>query len=198
MKALLVIDVQYDFLPGGSLAVPDGDAVIPVVNALHERHALAVFTQDWHPAGHESFAVNHPGRKVGEVIDLHGVPQVLWPAHCVQGTRGAELHPALARKPADPVVRKGTDPAIDSYSAFFDNARRKETGLRGLLRGRGVTALTVCGLATDYCVKFSVLDALTEGFAVEVVTAGCRGVNLKPEDAAHAIEAMRAAGARIL
>jgi len=197
MKALLLIDIQNDFLPGGSLAVPNGDEVIPVANAAMGQFDLVVASQDWHPAGHGSFASQHPGRNVGEVAKLADLDQVLWPDHCVQGTSGAELPESLSAEGIDEVIRKGTDPNIDSYSAFFDNARRRSTGLDDLLKRHGVTELAVMGLATDYCVKFTVLAAIDLGYRVTVVAAGCRGVELTPGDVDKAIEEMRQAGATI-
>ncbi len=198
MKALVVVDLQNDFMPGGSLAVAQGDQVVPVANTLMRRSELVVATQDWHPADHASFAVNHPGALPGEVIDLEGIRQVLWPAHCVQDTRGAEFHDGLDQSSIDHVVRKGTDPRIDSYSAFFDNGHRKETELARYLRERGVDALTLLGLATDYCVKFTALDALELGFRVEVAAQGCRAVDLAEGDGAAAFEEMRRAGCGII
>lgn len=197
MKALLLIDIQNDFMPGGALAVPGGDEVIPVVNALMPQFELIVATQDWHPADHGSFAANHPGREVFEVVDLDGLPQTLWPVHCVQHTGGALFAPGLDTRRIDRVFTKGMNPKIDSYSGLFDNGHRASTGLGEWLREKGVTHLTVAGVATDYCVKFTVLDALGAGFTVEVAAAACRGVNLSPGDAEKAIEEMRAAGAVI-
>ncbi len=196
-RALIVIDVQNDFLPGGPLGVPGGDAVVPVINAIQSRFDLVVATQDWHPAGHGSFAASHPGRLPGDVVDLDGLRQVLWPTHCVQGTPGAALADELAANRIEAIFRKGTDPAIDSYSGLFDNGRRKPTGLAGYLRGRGVTAVAVCGLATDFCVKFTALDAVAEGFAVQLVADASRGVNLRPGDVDRAVDAMRSAGVEI-
>ncbi len=195
MKALLLIDIQNDFMPGGALAVPGGDEVIPVVNALIPEFELVVATQDWHPADHGSFAANHPGKKAFEQTDLDGLPQTLWPVHCVQETAGAEFAPGLDTQRIDRVFTKGMNPRIDSYSGLFDNGHRASTGLAEWLRAQGVTHLTVAGVATDYCVKFTVLDALAEGFTVEVVAAGCRGVNLKAGDVERALEEMRTAGA---
>jgi nicotinamidase/pyrazinamidase len=180
--------------------VPGGDRVIPVVNRLVPRFDLVVATQDWHPADHGSFAANHPGRKVGDVIELGGLPQVLWPVHCVQNTPGAELHPALDRSRLAAVFQKGTDPGIDSYSGFFDNGRdhpaggARATGLGDFLLKRQVTDVFVCGLATDYCVKATALDAAGLGFRTHVIEDACRGVGLKPGDVAGAIAEMRAAG----
>lgn len=199
MNALILVDIQNDFLPGGPLPATDGDAVIAPANALMEGGGfdLVVATQDWHPPDHGSFAVNHPGKKVGEQIDLNGLPQTLWPVHCVQNTRGAELAKALRRERLDKIVRKGTDPQIDSYSGFFDNGRRKSTELDDYLRSNGVTDVFVCGLTTDYCVKFTVLDALTLGFTATLIEDAIRGVDLRPTDSADAIEQMRRAGAQV-
>ena len=199
--ALILVDIQNDFLPGGALAVREGDQVVPIANALMARFELVVATQDWHPPDHGSFAANHPGKRVGEVIDLAGLPQVLWPVHCVQGTRGADFAPGLERDRIVHVVRKGTDPSIDSYSGFFDNGptgSRKATGLEDYLRSRGVTDLYVMGLATDYCVKFTALDGRRLGFNVYLVLDGCRGVDLNPGDVERAVEEMRGAGVRIV
>ncbi|HEX8328060.1 MAG TPA: bifunctional nicotinamidase/pyrazinamidase [Hymenobacter sp.] len=177
MKALLLIDIQNDFLPGGRLAVPEGDAILPIVNALQPRFELVVATQDWHPAGHQSFASSHAGRQPFEQIDLHGLPQVLWPDHCTQTSSGADLAPALDAARIEVIFRKGTNPEIDSYSAFFDNGHRKSTGLADYLRGRGVTEVYLAGLAADYCVYFSAKDALAEGFAATVLTDATRAIS---------------------
>lgn len=198
MKALLLIDIQNDFLPGGALAVPEGDAVIPVANALMPRFDLVVATQDWHPPDHGSFAVNHPGRAVGECIDLHGIRQILWPAHCVQNTPGAELAGALDVGRIDHRVRKGTDPAIDSYSGFFDNGHRRATGLGEYLQERGVGHVYIVGLATDYCVKFTALDARQLGFETSVIEDGCRGIDAAAGDVQCAFAEMRAAGVHVI
>lgn len=197
MKALVIIDVQNDFLPGGSLAVVDGDAVVPVINELQEQFPCVVATKDWHPQDHKSFAAVH-GREIGEIIDLEGLPQILWPVHCVQGTHGAEFSSALHTDAIEKVFEKGTDVNIDSYSGLYDNARRRSTGLSTYLKEKGVDEIVVVGLATDYCVKATVLDALEDGFKVSVDLRGCRAVNLNPGDEAKAIEEMRAKGARIL
>lgn len=198
MQALLLIDLQYDFMPGGALAVAGGDEVVAVANRLMGAYAVVVATQDWHPANHASFASQHPGRQVGEVIALGGGPQILWPDHCVQGTRGAELHADLERDGIDEVVRKGADREIDSYSGFFDNDQRRTTGLERLLRTRGVDAVHVMGLATDFCVKFTALDALRLGFRTSVIGEGCRAVNRAPGDGAAAIREMVDAGVTIV
>lgn len=196
-RAFLLVDVQNDFLPGGALAVPGGDEIIEPINRLTADYDLIVATQDWHPAGHGSFAANHPGRQIYEVIDLDGLPQTLWPVHCVQHTGGALFAPGLNTRRIDRVFEKGTDPAVDSYSGFHDNGRRRDTGLAAWLRGQGVTHLDVCGLATDYCVKATVLDALEEGFGVTLIETACRGVELAKGDIAGALEAMWQAGAKI-
>lgn len=197
MKALIVVDVQNDFCPGGALAVKDGHQVVPFVNRIRGGYALVVFTQDWHPPGHASFASSHPGTRVGQFIDLNGQQQVMWPDHCVQHTPGAEFHPELVRETDDPVVRKGELPQVDSYSGFLDNDREHQTGLRALLKERGVDQVDVVGLATDYCVKFTVLDALKFGFRTAVLKPGCRAVNLQPGDEDEAFRAMAEAGAEV-
>ena len=186
MRALLLIDIQNDFLPGGRLAVPAGDEIIPLVNALQLRFDLVVATQDWHPAGHQSFASSHAGRAQFEQIDLHGLPQVLWPDHCTQASDGAALAPALQTERIEALFRKGMNPEIDSYSAFFDNGHRKSTGLADYLRGRGVTEVVVAGLAADYCVYYSALDALAAGFTTTVITDATRAISAEGWAAAQA------------
>ena len=198
MNALLLVDIQNDFLPGGALAVREGDQIIPVVNRIVPRFDLVVATQDWHPQNHGSFASNHGGKRIGEMIALEGLNQILWPDHCVQGTIGAEFSAALDARPVEAVFRKGTDPRIDSYSGFYDNGHRKATGLAPYLKGRGVTDVYVCGLATDYCVKFTALDAVKDGFRVSVVEDACRGVELTEGDVKRALDDMKSAGARII
>jgi nicotinamidase/pyrazinamidase len=173
-----VIDVQNDFCPGGALAVPHGDEVVPVVNRLAGRFANVVLTQDWHPAGHESFASSHPGHKPFELTTASYGPQVLWPDHCVQGTPGAEFHPALSTPHAELVVRKGFRLAIDSYSAFYENDHATPTGLVGYLRERGLTNVYVAGLAFDFCVRYTAEDARRAGFTVAVIEDACRGIDL--------------------
>ena len=197
MDALILVDLQNDFCPGGSLAVPRGDEVIEVANQLSPLFELVVATQDWHPEDHGSFAANHPGRQVGEIAELGGLSQVLWPAHCVQGSEGAGFHPELDTDPISRVFQKGTDPEIDSYSGFYDNGHRRSTGLAEYLRSRGVDRIAVMGLATDYCVKYTALDAIREGFEVTLVEDGCRGVELEPGDSAAAIAEMREAGVEL-
>ena len=198
MRALLLIDLQYDFCPGGALAVARGDETIAVANSLMRDFETVVATQDWHPPNHKSFAVNHPGKQPYDVIDLDGLSQVLWPPHCVQGTPGAGLHAALDLTGLTKVIHKGTDPSIDSYSGFFDNGHRKATGLGDWLTARGVDDVTILGLATDYCVKFTALDARRLGMRVSVVREGCRGVELTAGDSERAFEEMRAAGCAIV
>jgi nicotinamidase/pyrazinamidase len=198
MKALLLIDVQNDFLPGGALAVPRGDEVVPIANRWMPQYDVVVATQDWHPADHLSFASQHAGRRIGEVISLAGLEQVLWPDHCVQHTRGAEFASALNRGGIEHVVQKGTDRTIDSYSGFFDNARRKATGLEDYLRSKQVDEVHIVGLATDYCVKATALDALDLGFRTALLTPGVRCVELQPGDCQRAIDQMRAAGVEIV
>ena len=199
MKALIIVDVQNDFLPGGALAVPGGDQVIPVINQLSQEFDLVFTTQDWHPANHCSFAASHPGKKIGDRILIDGKEQILWPVHCVQNTYGAELAGGLHPKMISGGVRisKGTDERVDSYSGFFDNQRKRATGLETLLRQHGVDDLTIVGLATDYCVKATVLDARDLGFNVTVHENACRAVNLSPDDGANALADMRAAGVRV-
>lgn len=191
--ALLVIDVQNDFCPGGALAVAGGDQVVAPVNALMERFAVKVLTQDWHPADHRSFAANHPGAAPYSVTAMPYGPQVLWPVHCVQGSAGAAFHPGLRTDAADMILRKGFRPGIDSYSAFFENDRQTATGLDGYLRARGVGAVTLAGLATDFCVAYSALDAARLGYRVTVLLDACRGIDLDGSLAA-ALAQMRAAG----
>jgi nicotinamidase/pyrazinamidase len=198
MDALLLVDVQNDFVPGGALAVPEGDRIVPVINQLQPRFDLIVATQDWHPANHGSFAANQPGHKIGELIDFNGLPQILWPAHCVQGMPGADFVQTLDRGRWAQIFQKGTDAEIDSYSGFFDNGHRKATGLAQFLRERRVTDLYVAGLATDYCIKFTALDAVTLGFQTWLIEDACRGVELNPGDVAKAIEDMRQASVKIV
>lgn len=194
MKALILVDIQNDFLPGGALAVPEGDAVIPIANNLQTAFPLVVATQDWHPANHGSFAASHSGKKVFDQIDLNGLPQTLWPSHCVQNTKGAELADTLHRQHIAKVFPKGTEAGIDSYSGLFDNGHRKSTGLGEWLKTEGVTEVFVCGLATDYCVKFTALDAVQMGFKTRFVEDASRGVNISPGDVANSIGQMRRAG----
>lgn len=197
-RALVLVDIQNDFCPGGALEVKRGDEVVEVANRLGRHFDVVAATQDWHPRDHGSFAANHAGKEPYEVIDLGGLPQVLWPVHCVQHTPGAELHPRLDRTRITEVFTKGTDPAIDSYSGFHDNGRRRSTGLGEWLRGQGVGEVYVLGLATDYCVKFTALDARKDGFTAFLVEDGCRGVELQPGDSERAVDEMRSAGVVVL
>lgn len=196
MKALLLIDIQYDFLPGGALAVPGGDAIIPVVSRLQERFDLVVATQDWHPPGHHSFASSHEGKELFETIDLQGLEQVLWPDHCIQETPGANFTDALSWGRAEAIFRKGTELTIDSYSGFYDNGHRKETGLGHYLRGRGVQEVFIAGLAADYCVYFTAKDALKEGFVTHVVEDATRPISAEGFEKAKA--EMEQRGGRII
>ncbi|MFQ5939667.1 MAG: bifunctional nicotinamidase/pyrazinamidase [Alphaproteobacteria bacterium] len=175
---LLVVDVQNDFCPGGALAVPDGDAVVPLANRLGRTFPHVLLTQDWHPPGHQSFASSHPGRRPFETIQASYGAQTLWPDHCVQGTEGAAFHPELDLTRAELIIRKGFRPEIDSYSAFFENDRKTTTGLGGYLRQRGFTRVFLAGLATDYCVHYSAVDAVGEGFAAVVIEDACRAIDL--------------------
>lgn len=197
MDALILVDIQNDFLPGGALAVPQGDAVIPVANTLIPSFQLVVATQDWHPPQHMSFAANHPGKKVGERIELEMLPQVLWPIHCVQDTPGANFSSKLDLPNTLKVFKKGTDVRIDSYSGFFDNGKRRSTGLGDFLKNCGVTRVFILGLATDYCVKATALDAQSIGFETFLVHDGCRGVNLTEGDIQQALSEMETAGVKI-
>ena len=177
MDALIIVDIQYDFLPGGALAVPRGDEVIPVVNGLQRRFKLVVATQDWHPAGHASFASSHAGKGVYDAVTIDGVEQILWPDHCVQGSRGAELAKTFDTNRVEAIFRKGTDPGIDSYSAFYDNVRRKSTGLEGYLKWKKVDRVFLAGLAADFCVSYSIMDALAMGFGAVLVKDATRAIS---------------------
>lgn len=198
MNALIVVDVQNDFLPGGALAVRNGDEVVAIANRLMPKFDLAVATQDWHPADHGSFASQHSGKSPGDRIDLNGLDQILWPDHCVENTPGAQFAAGLERERIGEVFRKGTDREIDSYSGFFDNGHRKATGLGDYLKRMGVSEVYVLGLATDYCVKFTALDACRLGFTTHLVEDGCRAVELSTGDCAAAIEEMSTAGVNVI
>jgi nicotinamidase/pyrazinamidase len=197
-NALVIVDVQNDFVPGGALAVTSGDQIIPVINQLQPRFDLVVATQDWHPANHGSFAVNHPGAKPFDLVTLAGLPQVLWPVHCVQHTHGAELVGSLYVGRIEKVFTKGTAPQIDSYSGFFDNGHRKATGLGDYLRDQQVSDVFIAGLATDYCVKFTALDAVQLGFHTHLIEDACRGVELNRGDVAEAVAQMKNAGVQVV
>lgn len=195
MKALLIVDVQNDFIPGGTLAVSGGDTIVPIINDIQEKFDFIVATQDWHPADHESFASNHPEKSIGEFVLLQGVNQILWPDHCVQGSLGGEFHPDLNRDKWKPVFQKGTQCEVDSYSGFFDNNKQGDTGLSSFLKENGVREIFVCGLAADYCVKFTVLDGISEGFKTHLFVDATKAVNLQTEDFERAISEMENAGA---
>ncbi len=198
MRALILVDLQNDFCPGGALPVPSGDETVAVANRVIPHFSTVVVTQDWHPADHKSFAVNNPGTKPGDVIEVNGISQVMWPAHCVQETSGAEIHAGLNRASVADLFKKGTDPDYDSYSGFFDTGRKKATGLAEYLTERWIKQVYVMGLATDYCVKWTALDAKELGFDVYLIQDGCRAVELHPGDGEAAIEEMRAAGVHVV
>ena len=198
MNALIIVDLQNDFLPGGALSVPRGDEVVPLANELQRKFELVLATQDWHPRDHGSFAANHPGKKPGDRIILDGLEQILWPMHCVQNTQGAEFAPLFDTSRIAHVFHKGTDPMIDSYSTFFDNAHRRHTGLAHYLEKRGIKDIYLMGLALDYCVKYSTVDARELGFNTRVIVDGCRGIELEPGDIARALDEMKHVGAVLL
>jgi nicotinamidase/pyrazinamidase len=177
MNALIIVDVQNDFIPGGALPVNDGDTIIPMINDLQNHFDLVVATQDWHPADHKSFASTHPGNKVFDEIILEGLPQVLWPDHCIQESDGAQFSSLLQTKKIEAIFRKGMDENIDSYSGFFDNGKKKSTGMADYLKGRGVTAISVCGLAADYCVYFTALDGMELGFESTIIENATKAIN---------------------
>ena len=193
MKALIVIDPQNDFCPGGALAVDGGDRIMPQINAMMDDFDMVVLTQDWHPADHSSFASSHDGADPFTLTEMPYGPQVLWPDHCIQASAGADFHPSLNTDRADAIIRKGMNPAVDSYSAFFENDKTTATGLAGLLNGRGCSDLTMVGLATDYCVAWSALDGAVQDFNVEVVLSACRAIDLDGSLDAALVN-MRAAG----
>ena len=191
--ALILVDIQNDFMPGGALAVPNGSDVIAVANGLMPHYDRVVATQDWHPKDHQSFASQHQGRQPGTMIDLHGLPQVLWPDHCVQDSKGAEFVTSLNTEDIH-VFQKGTDPKVDSYSGFFDNGKTHATGLGDWLKSGGIEEVHVMGVATDYCVKFTALDAIALGFKTVLITDGVRGVNLSADDSEEALRDMDKSG----
>ncbi len=197
MDALLIVDLQNDFCPGGALAVPEGDTIVPTVNALAARFDHVIQTQDWHPAGHQSFASSHPDHAPMDVIEVDYGEQVLWPDHCVQGTEGAEFHPDLDTAPSELILRKGFRPEIDSYSAFYENDGTTPTGLAGYLRERGIDTLYLCGLATDFCVKWSAVDGREEGFDVYVIEDATRGID-QDGSLAQAWDEMNEAGVQVI
>ena len=198
MNALLIVDVQNDFLPGGNLAVSQGDQIIPVINNLQKKFNLIVASRDWHPANHGSFASNHPGKKPGDHTVLNGLDQILWPDHCIQGSPGAELSSLLNQSLIHKIIFKGSDPRVDSYSAFFDNGHKIETELHQYLRKKGVKRLFITGLAADVCVWFTVKDALSLGYETFLITDATKGVNLSPGDTEKAMENMKQEGAILI
>lgn len=197
-KALILVDIQNDFIPGGALAVPDGDAIVPVANSAMSYFDLVVATQDWHPSDHGSFASQYEGKTPGEFVELNGLNQILWPDHCVWDTHGAELVAGLNRSAITRVIRKGLDRDVDSYSGFFDNGHRKATGLGDYLKQLQVVQVAIVGLATDYCVKFTTLDACMLGFKTQVIQEGVRGVEINKGDCDKAFKEMQTAGAQII
>ncbi len=198
MNALIIVDLQNDFLPGGALPVPHGDEVVLIANELQSRFDVVVATKDWHPPDHGSFAANHPGKKPGDHIILDGIVQILWPVHCVQNTHGAEFAPTFETSRIAHVFHKGVDPLIDSYSTFFDNAHRRHTGLAHYLDKRGIKEIYLMGLALDYCVKYSALDARELGLNTHVILDGCRGIELERGDIDRALNEMKRVGAVLL
>lgn len=197
-KALIVVDIQNDFISGGALPTKEGDKIIPVVNQLMDKFGLVAATQDWHPATHGSFASNHAGKTPGEVIELQGLQQILWPDHCVQESPGAEFAQGLNTDKFDKVFQKGTDPEIDSYSGFFDNGKKKDTGLNGYLSDQQIDTVYIVGLATDYCVKFTALDAIVCGYTTYVVKDATKAVNLSPDDYENTLEELENKGVKIV
>lgn len=197
MKALILVDLQNDFTPSGALPVHEGDLIIPLINQIQTKFDLVVATQDWHPADHECFAIHH-NKQPGELIVLHGIQQVLWPVHCVQKSDGAAFISGLDTSQVEWICQKGMDKTVDSYSGFFDNDHKKETGLDEYLKTRGVSDVYVVGIATDYCVKFTALDSQTLGYQTHLIVDGTRGVNLSEGDVDRAIDEMKSAGIHIL
>lgn len=185
-------------MPGGALPIPGGELVVPLINQLMTQFSLVVATKDWHPPDHMSFAINHPGKKVGDVIDVKGIAQILWPVHCQRSTPGSELIDSLSTDQIDSIFYKGTDKWIDSYSAFYDNAKQKSTGLGEYLKTRGIVNIYIAGVATDYCVLCSTLDALDLGFSVTVIEDACRGIDLRPGDIQDALRIMKERGALVI
>lgn len=198
MNALILVDIQKDFLPGGSLAVKEGDQVIPVANQLQQHFELVVATQDYHPRDHGSFAANHEGKKPGDHIELKGLDQVLWPVHCVQGSEGAEFANDLKMDKVEKIFRKGVEAEIDSYSGFYDNGHMRSTGLNDYLKAKGVDRVYLVGLAADFCIKFTAMDALKEGFDTVVIKDGTRAVNLQEGDYEKTMQELKDKGARIM
>ncbi|NLR91047.1 MULTISPECIES: bifunctional nicotinamidase/pyrazinamidase [Flammeovirga] len=198
MRALLIVDVQNDFIPGGALEVPEGDQIIPVINSIIPKFDLVVASQDWHPADHKSFAISHSDRDIGEIVDLNGLPQILWPVHCVEGSNGAEFVDALDQSSIKKVFKKGTDKEVDSYSSFYDNDKRHDTGLNQYLKDNNVEEVFIVGLATDYCVKYTALDAKSSDFKTYVIEDATRGVNLRENDVENAFTDLRVSGIKVI
>jgi len=197
MSTLLIVDMQNDFMPNGPLPTRGADSLVPIINELMQEYPVILATQDWHPKNHVSFAPNHPGKKVGDVVIVEGIEQILWPVHCVQNTKGAELVAGLKTDAIQQIFYKGIDPLVDSYSAFFDNAKKRKTGLEVYLRQHAIQAFSIVGVLTDYCVLYSVLDALALGFDVTVIAKGCRAINKVAGDEQKAFAAMKEKGAKI-
>ena len=197
-NALLIVDVQNDFCPGGALAIQGGDKVIPVINQIQPIFDTIIATRDWHPPNHVSFAVNHPGKNVYDIIDINGISQVLWPSHCVSGSIGAAFHPDLETDRFKIILHKGMDPAIDSYSVFLENDKKKLTGMDDFLRHLEITRIFLCGLATDYCVFYSAMDAISFGFETCVVIDACCGVDVPDRNIEKAILLMKSSGVKII
>jgi nicotinamidase/pyrazinamidase len=193
-SVLLVIDVQNDFCPGGALAVNQGDTIVPVINTISSRFPVVVATRDWHPLGHVSFASSHEGKSVYDEVEIEGVSQVLWPDHCVQGSKGADFHPGLDLRPLNLIIHKGRSASLDSYSAFFENDHRTPTGLEGYLKSLNVSKVYVCGLAIDYCVYFSAMDAVRSGFETFVLPDAAKGVDVPEGNVDKTIRLMKNAG----
>jgi nicotinamidase/pyrazinamidase len=196
--ALLIVDLQNDFLPGGSLAVNEGDQLVPLINLMQEKFQTVVATQDYHPSDHKSFASNHFGKKPGDLIQLNGLNQILWPIHCVQGLNGSEFHKDLNRQKWTAIFQKGLNPEVDSYSGFYDNARREDTGLGNFLKEKEIKKVFVAGLALDYCVKFTAMDAVSLGFETFLISDATKAVNLNPNDGDRALEEMSHQGIKII
>ncbi len=197
MRTLLLVDLQNDFLPGGALPVQGGEAVIAVANKLQPFFDLVLAAQDWHPSNHTCFAANQPGKSPGDVVEMHGLPQTLWPIHCVESTKGAQFSPFLNRDKIAKVFHKGTDAGVDSYSAFFDNAHLRDTGLGKYFKRNQISEIYLMGLATEYCIQWSALDAISLGLSCCVITDGCRPINVNPEDEAKAYQKMTDAGVHL-
>jgi nicotinamidase/pyrazinamidase len=198
LRALIIVDIQNDFCPGGALPVSRGNEIIPLVNGISRKFATVVVTQDWHPANHVSFASNHEGMKPYDQLEINGINQVLWPDHCIAGTEGARLHPHLNTDRANIIIRKGTTPGLDSYSAFFENDRITKTGLSGYLNSLEIEEVFLCGLATDYCVFYSAMDAMRAGFKTQVVLDACRGINVPEGSLESVIEEMKVHGIQVI